>query len=128
MRFVFRFADELRWTLQTDAVLHEHSIVKHGCGCGVYHAAGIAEYRGCKDDVVGLPFARTLGRIHERNVLFVDARRLAVRVGGIVERVTILAARVRPRIAKSSAGSAKLVCVASTFIALRKNELFGCRS
>ena len=68
-------------------ILHQHAIVDHAHARRMRESSRCIEARPVKDDVVALPLARRSTRIHQRRVLAVDRRRLAIRVGRVVVRV-----------------------------------------
>src|SRR5262249_31589192 len=68
-------------------VLHEHAVVQNrnvGWSCDT---AARRKTRSAIENVVALPLAGLAARVHKRDVLFVKARRLSVRIRDVVVRV-----------------------------------------
>ena len=81
VRFVVRRLVVRRDAHHLDVILREHAVVEDGEIRALEQLAVAVEHRGVEHDVVGLPLARLAARVHERRVLLVDRRRLAVEVG-----------------------------------------------
>src|SRR4051812_28276521 len=75
---------------QNGVVLYENTVVHDRHARGRRDPARGVESRAMKDDVVGLPLAGRPARVHERRVLPVDRRGVAVSVRDIVIRVEYL--------------------------------------
>src|SRR5438309_3091244 len=63
-----------------DVVLHQHAIVKNGFARGPHQLSRRIKTRAVKNDVVSLPLARRTRRVHQRGILAIDRRGLAVGV------------------------------------------------
>src|SRR5215211_1813825 len=67
-----------------DVILDEHTVVNNGNGAWRHYRPILAKPQRSEEDVVRLPLARFSARVHERDVLLVNARSLAVRIRSIV--------------------------------------------
>src|SRR5687767_13769068 len=70
------------------------------------HSSIFGKARSAKDNVVALPLTRFAARVHERNMILVNARSLAIRISTIVIRVQNL--NHVPSLKKNSAVAAIL--------------------
>ena len=83
----------VRWSavesrsLDLDVILHEYAIVNDREVRRRHHLAILTHARCAEENVIALPLTRFAARVHKRNVLFVNACRLSIRVSPVVVRV-----------------------------------------
>src|SRR5206468_10703315 len=65
-------------------VLNEDAVMNHGEVRRRYHLAIPIHARSAKENVVALPLTWFATRVHQRDVLLVNARRLSIRESAIV--------------------------------------------
>src|SRR5205823_14877804 len=70
-----------------DVILHEYAIVNDREVRRRHHLAILIHARCAEENVIALPLTWFAARVHKRDVLFVNACRLSVRVSAIVVRV-----------------------------------------
>ena len=83
VRFVGRLADETRRARDLDVVVNQDTVVHDGHTGRRRQAAVFRKPGRREEDVVRLPFSGRAAGVDLRDVLLVDARRLAVRVGTV---------------------------------------------
>ena len=109
MRCVTGRSAEDRGAAQHGVILHQHAVVKCRHARGTCQPAIGGETRRDEHDVVGLPFTRRPAGIHQRRLLLVDGRRLAVHVGlvvpGIEDLQFVEAHEIDPAVTPALAGS-----------------------
>lgn len=72
---------------ELDVILNEHTIVKNRHGARRHHCPILGKARSAEKNVVALPLSRFAARVHERDVLLVNATSLAIRISAIVVRI-----------------------------------------
>src|SRR6266550_4654113 len=63
---------------ELDVVLYQHAVVKNGRACGTRQLSCRVKTRTVKNNVVGLPFARRTRGVHQRRILAINRRGLAI--------------------------------------------------
>src|SRR6266699_5157487 len=80
LRFIWWPFAVSRRAAQFHVVLHQYAVVKNGFACRAEQLTVFRKTRTVKNDIVSLPLARRARSVHQRRVLAVDRRGLAVRV------------------------------------------------
>src|SRR5438477_10327781 len=83
----------VRWSaiesrsLYLDVILNQDAVMNDGEVRRRHDLAIFIHSRSAKENVIALPLTRFAARVHQRDMLFVNACRLSIRVSAIVVRV-----------------------------------------